>query len=97
LHKAPHVYAGTAADLVAEVAPYITLSRGERWARKAKALFARTAEAAERAPHLVVDVARTAVERAPELAAKVREDLAIVRELRRKRQPAASPVADAAE
>jgi predicted nucleotide-binding protein (sugar kinase/HSP70/actin superfamily) len=97
LHKAPHVYAGTAADLVAEVAPYITMSRGERWAKKAKALFARTAEAAERAPHMVVHVARTAVERAPEIAAKVREDLAIVQELRRQKRPSAPPMADAAE
>src|SRR5205085_9506800 len=31
LHKAPHKYAGTAADLVAQVAPYATRSRPQRW------------------------------------------------------------------
>ena len=74
LHKAPHAYAGTAADFVAEVAPYITMTRGERMMRRARALFTRTAQAAEKAPHLVVHAAKAAVERAPVLAAKVRED-----------------------
>jgi predicted nucleotide-binding protein (sugar kinase/HSP70/actin superfamily) len=97
LHKAPHVYAGTAADLVAEVAPYITMRRRERWARKAKALLSRAAEAAERAPEVVVSVAKGAVTRAPEIAAKVREDLAIVQELRRQTRASAPPMADAAE
>src|ERR1700760_3618239 len=35
LHKAPHTYAGTAADLVAQVAPYITKTRAERWRGRA--------------------------------------------------------------
>ena len=97
LRKAPHVYAGTAADVVAEVAPYITMGRGERWAKRAKALVSRTAEAAERAPHLVVHVAKAAATRAPEIAAKVREDLAIVQELRRQKRPSPQPMADAAQ
>ena len=97
LHQAPHAYAGTAADLVAEIAPYITMTRQRALGEEGRALFTRTAEAAERAPHLVVHVAKTAVERAPEIAAKVREDLAIVQELRRQKRESAAPIADAAE
>jgi predicted nucleotide-binding protein (sugar kinase/HSP70/actin superfamily) len=58
LYKPRHHYAGTAADLVREVAPYITMRRRERWAKKAKALLSRAAEAAERAPHVAVSVAK---------------------------------------
>src|SRR6185312_10588376 len=38
LHRAPHAYAGTAADLIAQVAPYITQTRWQR----AKASVAKT-------------------------------------------------------
>src|SRR5262249_10765086 len=36
LHKAPHSYAGNGADLVAQIAPYITKSAAERWADRVR-------------------------------------------------------------
>ena len=59
LHKAPHAYAGTAADLVAEVAPYITQSRGERWRGRVAGLAKRSSETARKSPHMVVELFRS--------------------------------------
>jgi hypothetical protein len=91
LHKAPHKYAGNAADLVAEIAPHITQSRAERWRGKLAGLVKQSERAARQAPHMVVKMVRSAVEAAPDVAARVREDLALVRETKRakKAQPAA--------
>jgi predicted nucleotide-binding protein (sugar kinase/HSP70/actin superfamily) len=83
LHKAPHMYAGTAADLVAEIAPFMTKTRWER----TKATLDGTAKAsramAKSAPHMVVSFVKGAVESAPSVAARVKEDVAIFREMRR--------------
>jgi predicted nucleotide-binding protein (sugar kinase/HSP70/actin superfamily) len=85
LHKAPHRYAGVAADLVAEVAPYITRSRAERVRDRAVSLARRSRQAAQQSPHLVVGFLRSAVDAAPVVAARVKEDIALVRDLRRER------------
>jgi hypothetical protein len=97
LHKAPHAYAGTSADLVAEIAPYITKTRWERIQARAKAALTRSRAAAVQAPHMVVKIVRDAVTNAPEIAARVREDIAIYREQKRaQKKPTAQQSVDAA-
>jgi predicted nucleotide-binding protein (sugar kinase/HSP70/actin superfamily) len=83
LHKAPHVYAGSAADLVAQVAPYITKTRAARWRARVVGLARRSSETARKSPHLVVQTVRNAAMAAPGMAARLREDVAIFREARR--------------
>jgi hypothetical protein len=61
LHKAPHRYAGTAADLVAEIAPYLTKSRAARWRDRAVALVKQSSDAARKGPHMVVSFVKSAV------------------------------------
>jgi predicted nucleotide-binding protein (sugar kinase/HSP70/actin superfamily) len=82
LHRAPHAYAGVAADLVAEVAPYITKSRTERVLSTLRGLGKRGQQAAQASPHLVVKLVRTTVESAPSLAAKLREDVEMLKQVR---------------
>jgi predicted nucleotide-binding protein (sugar kinase/HSP70/actin superfamily) len=97
LNKAPHVYAGTAADLVAQVAPYITKTRTERWLGRIEALASRSGEAARKSPHMVVTIVKNAVDAAPGVAARLREDVALLREARRAaKKNAPAPVMDAA-
>ncbi len=94
LHKAPHRYAGTGADLVAEVAPYLTMTRAERVKATALSLVKRSSDAARKSPHMVVAMVKSAVEAAPEMAAKVREDVILFRESRRaKAEPRAMDAA----
>jgi predicted nucleotide-binding protein (sugar kinase/HSP70/actin superfamily) len=88
LHKAPHAYAGTAADLVAEVAPYITKTRAQRWRGRALAFASRSSEAARKSPHMVIAVVKSAVDAAPEVAARLKEDVALLREARRAKKSA---------
>jgi predicted nucleotide-binding protein (sugar kinase/HSP70/actin superfamily) len=95
LHKAPHAYAGTAADLVAEVAPYITMTRAERWRARAAAFAKGSSEKARQAPHMVVQMFRSAVDAAPVVAARVKEDVTLIRQMR-KAKKAAQPQMDAA-
>jgi hypothetical protein len=83
LHKAPHAYAGTAADLVAEVAPYITQSRFTRLRNKVEALVKSSSETARKSPHMVVSFVKSATQAAPEVVARVKEDVATYREVRR--------------
>jgi hypothetical protein len=83
LHKAPHAYAGTTADLVAQVAPYITKTRAQRWRDRITGLAKRSSETARKSPHMVVQMFRSAVEAAPEVAAKVKEDVVLYRQMRR--------------
>jgi hypothetical protein len=97
LHKAPHRYAGTGADLVAEVAPLIIKTRAERWRDGAVAAARASKEAARRTPGAVVKLVRDAAAAAPEMAARVREDLALYRELRNaKKTPDPRTALDAA-
>jgi hypothetical protein len=96
LHKAPHAYAGCAADLVAEVAPTITLSRVQRWRGKLAAVAERSTKAARQSPHMVVAMFKNAVESAPEVAARVKEDVAAYREVRRAKKAADQRAAQAA-
>jgi hypothetical protein len=83
LHKSPHRYAGSGADLVAEVAPYLTKTRAERVKARVSAFMKRSTDAARKSPHMVVALVKGAVEAAPEVAAKVKEDVLLFRESRR--------------
>jgi predicted nucleotide-binding protein (sugar kinase/HSP70/actin superfamily) len=98
LHKAPHTYAGTAADLVAQVAPYITKTRAQRWRGRAVTFLTRSSDAARKSPHMVIALVKGAVESAPELAARLKEDVATLREARRTKtkKSAPQPMMDAA-
>jgi hypothetical protein len=90
LHKPPHAYAGTAADLVAEVAPYITQSRTQRYRGKLARLARSSKSALQQSPHMVVQLFKSAVEAAPEVAARVKEDVALYREVRRAKKGSTS-------
>ena len=98
LHKAPHAYAGTAADLVAEVAPYLTQSRFTRVRNKALALVKSSSETARKSPHMVVSFVKSATQAAPEVVARVKEDVATYREVKRaeKAKKKAQPAMEAA-
>lgn len=87
-YKAPHVYAGNSADIVAAVAPYITKTRSERWRDRAVKLVKGTKAAAQKTPHVFL-TAVEAVKEAPKVAARVKEDLTLIRELRAEKKRAA--------
>jgi len=97
LHKAPHAYAGTAADLVAEVAPYITQSLAERLQRTIVHLAKLSSDTARKSPHKVAEIFKDAVQAAPELASRLKEDVTAYRELRRVKKGAPASVDAAAE
>ena len=82
LHKAPHRYAGTGADLVAEVAPLITMTRKERIVARLTRLAEGGKKAAKVSPHMVIKLVETAKREAPNFAARVKEDIAALREER---------------
>lgn len=89
LYKAPHAYAGNNADVVAAVAPYITKTRAERWKARLVKLATGTKAAAEKTPHLVVNVLEK-VKEAPAVFEKVKEDVIVLRELRAEKKKAAA-------
>jgi predicted nucleotide-binding protein (sugar kinase/HSP70/actin superfamily) len=97
LFKAKHVYAGSNADLVAAVAPYITKTRAQRVRERVTTFVKGSKEVAQKTPHVVVDLFQTAVKEAPVVAQRVKEDLTLYRELRaEKKRAAASSHLDAA-
>jgi predicted nucleotide-binding protein (sugar kinase/HSP70/actin superfamily) len=94
LHKAPHSYAGNGADLVAQIAPYITKTRLQRWRERLTGTAKKSRAAAEAAPHMVVKIVRGAAQAAPEVAARVKEDVILYRETRKAaKAKAAKPAA----
>ena len=98
LHKAPHAYAGTAADLVAEVAPLIKMTRAERLRARILGVAKKTQTAVTSAPHMVVELYKDAKESAPAFVSRVKEDLTILREQRKARKSSApSDLSAAAE
>ncbi len=84
LHKPPHVYCGYAADLVAEVAPFITQTRSQRLKGKLVKLLSTSKSVAAKTPHMVVTMMKTAVQEAPSTYAKVKEDIIIIAEERKR-------------
>jgi len=99
LHKAPHVYNGNSADLVAEVAPYITKSPLARWRDKLSSFGKASKAVAAKSPEMVVHLVKRAVEEAPHAARKIKEDVALIREIRaaKKSAPKAEVMDAAAE
>jgi predicted nucleotide-binding protein (sugar kinase/HSP70/actin superfamily) len=83
LHKAPHEYAGNCADLVAEVAPYITKTRTERMLSSLAGFGRRSGAIARSSPHMVIKLVQDTVKSAPAVAQRVKEDLTLIQELRR--------------
>src|SRR5580700_3054621 len=83
LHKAPHRYSGNCADLVAEVAPHITLGRAQRIKDRLSESATKTAKVLEASPQALLTLVRGAVQAAPSVAARVKEDITILRETRR--------------
>jgi hypothetical protein len=83
LHKPPHVYAGGAADIVAEVAPFITESRTQRLKGRLLGTAKATAKVATESPEKVKKMLQGAVTAAPTVAAKVKEDLILLQETRK--------------
>ncbi|MFI5297202.1 MAG: 2-hydroxyglutaryl-CoA dehydratase [Polyangiales bacterium] len=76
-HKSPHAAAGTAGDLIAEVAPFITTPAWKRAIGHAKDAASRVVETGPK----MVTLARELRENAPELALRIKEDVAVVREV----------------
>ncbi|MBI5514713.1 MAG: 2-hydroxyglutaryl-CoA dehydratase [Deltaproteobacteria bacterium] len=79
LHKAPHAVAGTAADLVHQVAPYLTRTRAQRTRDALTRGAQRVRALASRAP--AVARAVTAKARDPEFRAQVAQDAGVLRDL----------------
>lgn len=79
LHKPPHRAAGTAADMVYEVAPYLTQSRAERAMDRAKGLAGSVMGAAKAAPKAAQRAVSAA--RDPEFRARVAADVSLVKDL----------------
>lgn len=94
LHRAPHRYAGTGADLVAEVAPYLTMTRMERMKMRATRLVQGTQKAAKAAPHMVVELIDKAKQQGPELVLRVKEDVSTYLEMRKGKQVTQDRLAD---
>ncbi|MFO0626912.1 MAG: 2-hydroxyglutaryl-CoA dehydratase [Polyangiales bacterium] len=79
LHKPPHVVAGTAADLLHEVAPYLTMTRAQRVTKRAQSVAGAVMGAVKAAP-VVAAKAATAV-RDPEFQERVKADVALLKDL----------------
>ncbi|MGA3119177.1 MAG: 2-hydroxyglutaryl-CoA dehydratase [Polyangiaceae bacterium] len=96
LYRAPHAYAGSAADLVAAIAPYITKTRAQRWKERLSGMGTQSAKLAHQCPHLVVKVVKGAVEAAPDVVQRAKFDAKLLAEARKasKAKTRKGPVAD---
>jgi predicted nucleotide-binding protein (sugar kinase/HSP70/actin superfamily) len=74
LRRSPHAGAGTAADRLAEIAPYVGKSEREILVLRGKALAARAIEAARGLPSTLATLRGRLKERAPVLFAQAREE-----------------------
>jgi hypothetical protein len=74
LHRAPHAAAGTAADRLAEVAPYIGKSETQIRILRAKAAASTLIAAAKAAPGWLAGLRKKMVEKTPILVAQAREE-----------------------
>jgi predicted nucleotide-binding protein (sugar kinase/HSP70/actin superfamily) len=74
LHRSPHAAAGTAADRLHEVAPFIGKSESEVRVLKAKLLVTKTIAAARALPGALAKMRKRALERSPVLFEQAREE-----------------------
>jgi len=79
LHKPPHVIAGTAADLLHEVAPYLTQTRAQRAATRARSVAGAVMGVVKAAP-VAAAKAASAV-RDPEFQERVKADVSLLKDL----------------
>ena len=79
LHHAPHAYAGSAANLVAEVAPLMLLSRRERLTQKAQARIEKLSAHAKAAPGKLKDFA--VMLQTPEFREAAKQDVMLIKDL----------------
>lgn len=79
LHKPPHVIAGTAADLLHEVAPYLTQTRAQRVTKRAQSVAGAVMGVVKAAP-VAAAKAASAV-RDPEFKERVKADVALLKDL----------------
>ncbi len=96
LHKAPHRYAGSGADIVAEVAPYITQTRAQRWKNRLLGLGQKSREVVQKSPHMVVAFVKVAAQKAPETVERVKTDIAFFRDMRKTAKAKKAEQADVA-
>jgi predicted nucleotide-binding protein (sugar kinase/HSP70/actin superfamily) len=75
LHRAPHAAAGTAADRLAEIAPFVGKSRTEIRVVRARQLATRTWTALRAAPKRFTELRARWAEKSPAFLAQVREEL----------------------
>jgi predicted nucleotide-binding protein (sugar kinase/HSP70/actin superfamily) len=75
LHKSPHSAAGSAADLVCEIAPLITSTPLERTAMKAKKAVNAGARMLQKSPKALASTATRAAAKAHEIAGWLKEDI----------------------
>ncbi|MEO8876371.1 MAG: 2-hydroxyglutaryl-CoA dehydratase, partial [Polyangiaceae bacterium] len=90
LHKPEHAYAGICADIVAEIAPYITKTPMERLRERLTGTAKKSLDFAQKSPHLVVELVGSAVREAPVVARKLREDVLAFRDERAAKKKNAS-------
>jgi hypothetical protein len=83
LYRAAHHYAGSSADTVAAVAPYITKTRLQRWRDRISGASKKSAALAQQSPHMIVKVWKGAVEAAPDVAKRVTLDAKLLVEARK--------------
>jgi hypothetical protein len=82
LHKPPHRAAGSAADVVMEVAPLLKTTRWQRTRKTALDVMESTRATLRRSPGAIATAATRASDKAHEIAGWLREDLKTYRESR---------------
>ncbi len=82
LHKPPHAAAGSAADVVVEMAPLIKMTRWERTVDAAKSAARSSTGALRNSPHVVAVGASRAAAKASEIAGWIKEDIRSYRDTR---------------
>jgi hypothetical protein len=82
LHKSPHAAAGSAADLVCEIAPLINSTPLERTLKTAKNVVSAGAKALRRSPRNLAVTATLAASKAQEVAGWLKEDIRTYRATR---------------
>jgi predicted nucleotide-binding protein (sugar kinase/HSP70/actin superfamily) len=82
LHKPPHAAAGSAADVVMEVAPFLKTTRWERTKKVAESAAKKSADALRHSPKALSTTATRAAAKAQEIAGWLKEDIKTYRESR---------------
>jgi predicted nucleotide-binding protein (sugar kinase/HSP70/actin superfamily) len=95
LYKAPHAFAGSSADVVATVAPYITKTRGQRWKERLTGAGIKSTKLVQESPHMIVKIMKGAVEAAPDVVDRVKLDAKLFAEARKAAKAKKAAMAEA--